>query len=46
MRSLVHCAIHSVEKCSIFCSATFCFLSIDKHCSYLHSLNVADSNFM
>jgi protein phosphatase PTC7 len=46
MRGLVHRAIRSVEKRSIFGSATLCLLSIDKRCSYLRSLNIGDSGFM
>ena len=42
MRGLVHRAIRSVEKRSIFGSATLCLLSIDKRCLYLHSLNIGD----
>ncbi|CAF4804577.1 unnamed protein product, partial [Rotaria socialis] len=43
---LVHRAIRCVEKRSIFGSATLCLLSIDKHSSYLRSLNIGDSGFM
>jgi protein phosphatase PTC7 len=46
MRGLVHRAIRSVEKRSIFGSGTLCLLSIAKHCSYLRSLNIGDSGFM
>ncbi|CAF3248420.1 unnamed protein product [Rotaria socialis] len=46
MRGLVHRAIRCVEKRSIFGSATLCLLSIDKHSSYLRSLNIGDSGFM
>ena len=46
MRGLVHRAIRSVEKHSIFGSATLCLLSIDKHSSSLRSLNIGDSGFM
>ncbi len=46
MRGLVHRAIRSVEKRSIFGSATLCLLSIDKNTSYLRSLNIGDSGFM
>lgn len=46
MRGLVHRAIRSVEKRSIFGSATLCLLSIDKYSSCLRSLNIGDSGFM
>lgn len=46
MRDLVHHAIRSVEKRSIFESATLCLLSMDKSSSCLRSLNVGDSGFM
>ncbi len=45
MRGLVHRAIRSVEKRSIFGSATLCLLSIDKR-SNLRSFNIGDSGFV
>ena len=46
MRGLVHRAIRSVEKRSIYGSATLCLLSIDRRCSSIRSLNIGDSGFM
>jgi hypothetical protein len=43
---MVHCAIRSVDKRSIFGSARLCLLSIDKNTSCLLSLNIVDSGFM
>ncbi|CAF4627596.1 unnamed protein product [Rotaria sp. Silwood2] len=45
-RGLVHLTIRYVEKCSIFDIGTSCLLSIDKRCSYLRSLNIANNGFM
>jgi len=46
MRGLIHRAIRSIEKGSIFGSALLCLLSIDKRCSYLRSFNIGDSSFI
>lgn len=45
MRGLIHCARRSVQKRSIYGSATLCLLSIDEPCLYLRSLNIGDSEF-
>ena len=46
MRGLIHRAIRSIERRSVYGSATLCLLAIERNCSSLRSLNIGDSGFM
>ena len=46
MRGLIHRSLRSIEKKSIFGSATICLLSIDKISHRFRSFNLGDSGFM
>ena len=46
MRGLIHRSLRSMEKQSIFGSATLCLLSIDKSSHRFRSFNLGDSGFM
>lgn len=46
MRGLIHRAIRSIERRSVYGSATLCLLAIERNSSSLRSLNIGDSGFM
>lgn len=46
MKGLIYRALDSIEKKSIYGSATLCLLSIEKSSRHFRSLNLGDSGFM